>query len=59
MEPPLHLTAAQSMLEEPLELNTGRVKRDRREAALEMIRKVCLRPEHADRFPDMLSCGQR
>ena len=48
-----------TMLEEPLELNTDRPRRARREAALEMIRKVGLRPEHADRFPHMFSGGQR
>ncbi len=47
------------MLEEPLKLNTDLGKRARREAGLEMIAKVGLRPEHADRFPHMFSGGQR
>jgi len=48
-----------AMLEEPLVLNTGLGATDRRAAAIEMIRKVGLRPEHADRYPHMFSGGQR
>jgi dipeptide transport system ATP-binding protein len=47
------------MLEEPLELNTSQSASERRAAAVEMIRKVGLRPEHADRYPHMFSGGQR
>ncbi len=47
------------MLNEPLKLNTGLGRRERRERVLEMIAKVGLRPEHADRFPHMFSGGQR
>jgi len=47
------------MLEEPLKLNTQMARRARREKVLEMIAKVGLRPEHADRFPHMFSGGQR
>jgi dipeptide transport system ATP-binding protein len=48
-----------SMLEEPLLLNTKQGAAERRAAAIEMIRKVGLRPEHADRYPHMFSGGQR
>ena len=48
-----------AMLEEPLVLNTDLRAADRRAAAVEMIRKVGLRPEHIDRFPHMFSGGQR
>ncbi|HUF85954.1 MAG TPA: dipeptide ABC transporter ATP-binding protein [Thermohalobaculum sp.] len=47
------------MLEEPLRLNTRLGRKERRAAALEMIAKVGLRPEHADRYPHMFSGGQR
>jgi dipeptide transport system ATP-binding protein len=48
-----------AMLEEPLLLNTDLQAPERRAAAVEMIRKVGLRPEHADRYPHMFSGGQR
>lgn len=48
-----------SMLEEPLKLNTDLDAAQRRSAAEEMITKVGLRPEHADRYPHMFSGGQR
>ena len=48
-----------SMLEEPLQLNTDLAPPDRRAAVVEMIRKVGLRPKHADRYPHMFSGGQR
>jgi dipeptide transport system ATP-binding protein len=46
-------------LEEPLLVNTSKTKAERREAALEMISLVGLRPEHYDRYPHMFSGGQR
>ena len=46
-------------LGEPLLVNTSMRKKERREAALEMIRLVGLRPEHYDRYPHMFSGGQR
>ena len=48
-----------AMLEEPLKLNTDLDAMQRRKAAEEMITKVGLRPEHADRYPHMFSGGQR
>ena len=48
-----------AMLEEPLKLNTDLDAAQRRSAADEMITKVGLRPEHADRYPHMFSGGQR
>ncbi len=49
-----------TMLEEPLKLNRRELSADqRRQAALEMIERVGLRPEHADRYPHMFSGGQR
>ncbi|WIX32432.1 dipeptide ABC transporter ATP-binding protein [Salinicola sp. JS01] len=49
-----------TMLEEPLKLNRREMSASqRRAAALEMIDKVGLRPEHADRYPHMFSGGQR
>lgn len=47
------------MLEEPLLLNTDLDAKQRRAAAEEMIAKVGMRPEHADRYPHMFSGGQR
>ena len=47
------------MLEEPLLLNTDLDAAQRRAAAEEMIAKVGMRPEHADRYPHMFSGGQR
>lgn len=46
-------------LEEPLLVNTKRNKAERRDAALNMISLVGLRPEHYDRYPHMFSGGQR
>ncbi|KJS00026.1 MAG: peptide ABC transporter ATP-binding protein [Desulfobulbaceae bacterium BRH_c16a] len=46
-------------LEEPLLVNTAMAKKERREAALDIISLVGLRPEHYDRYPHMFSGGQR
>jgi dipeptide transport system ATP-binding protein len=46
-------------LEEPLLVNTNASAAGRREAALEMMRKVGLRPEFYHRYPHMFSGGQR
>lgn len=46
-------------LEEPLLVNTSKSKAERREAALEIINLVGLRPEHYERYPHMFSGGQR
>ena len=46
-------------LEEPLLVNTPMGKKERREAALNIINLVGLRPEHYDRYPHMFSGGQR
>lgn len=49
-----------AMLEEPLKLNRPELNAEqRRKAALDMIERVGLRPEHADRYPHMFSGGQR
>ncbi len=49
-----------AMLEEPLVINRRDMPRaDRRHAAMEMMRRVGLRPEHYDRYPHMFSGGQR
>ena len=46
-------------LDEPLAINTALSKAERREKALQMIERVGLRPEHAQRYPHMFSGGQR
>jgi dipeptide transport system ATP-binding protein len=46
-------------LDEPLAINTALGKAERRERALQMIERVGLRPEHAQRYPHMFSGGQR
>ena len=46
-------------LEEPLLVNTGKSREERRRAAQEMLALVGLRPEHYDRYPHMFSGGQR
>ena len=48
-----------SILEEPLVINTGLPKGERRARALAMMAKVGLRPEQAGRYPHMFSGGQR
>lgn len=49
-----------AILAEPLALNRPEVSRaDRRQAALDMMARVGLRPEHHDRYPHMFSGGQR
>ncbi len=46
-------------LEEPLLVNTDKAKKERQEAARNMLEFVGLRPEHYDRYPHMFSGGQR
>jgi dipeptide transport system ATP-binding protein len=49
-----------TILEEPLVINRSEMARDeRRQAALDMMRYVGLRPEHYERYPHMFSGGQR
>ncbi|MCW2244507.1 dipeptide transport system ATP-binding protein [Azospirillum fermentarium] len=48
-----------SILEEPVVINTGTPKAERRERALAMMAKVGLRPDQIDRYPHMFSGGQR
>jgi dipeptide transport system ATP-binding protein len=48
-----------STLEEPLLVNTALSSSQRRDAVAEMMRRVGLRPEQADRYPHMFSGGQR
>ena len=47
------------VLEEPLQLNTDMSAAERRDAALSMLEKVGLKPEHYGRYPHMFSGGQR
>ena len=46
-------------LEEPLIVNTSLSRADRQKAVAEMMKRVGLRPEFADRYPHMFSGGQR
>ncbi|MCR4282144.1 MAG: dipeptide ABC transporter ATP-binding protein [Bauldia sp.] len=49
-----------SILEEPLKINRrGMSSAERRAAALAMMERVGLRPEHYERYPHMFSGGQR
>ncbi len=48
-----------SILEEPLKINTTQPAEERRAAALKMLERVGLRPEHYSRYPHMFSGGQR
>ncbi len=46
-------------LAEPLAINTALAKAERRVQVLQMLERVGLRPEHAERYPHMFSGGQR
>src|SRR5262245_38313347 len=48
-----------TILEEPLVINSGLPKAERRARALDMMAKVGLRPEQSGRYPHMFSGGQR
>jgi dipeptide transport system ATP-binding protein len=49
-----------TILEEPLKIHYRRMSAsERRAAALSMLARVGLRPEHCDRYPHMFSGGQR
>ena len=48
-----------ALLEEPLAINGVASRAMRRDAGLEMLGKVGLRPEHYRRYPHMFSGGQR
>ncbi|PLX37638.1 MAG: dipeptide ABC transporter ATP-binding protein [Hyphomicrobiales bacterium] len=48
-----------SILEEPLKINTDQSSEQRRAAALAMLDRVGLKPEHYGRYPHMFSGGQR
>ncbi|MCP3055893.1 dipeptide ABC transporter ATP-binding protein [Aurantimonas sp. LRZ36] len=48
-----------AIIEEPLKINTGLSRAERRRKAETALAKVGLRPEHYDRYPHMFSGGQR
>ena len=47
------------VLAEPLVINTQMPEAERRERAMQMLKKVGLSPEHFNRYPHMFSGGQR
>lgn len=47
------------IIAEPLLINSGKSKSECHSVALEMMKKVGLRPEYANRYPHMFSGGQR
>ena len=47
------------IITEPLVINSSKSKDECHQVALEMMRKVGLRPEYAQRYPHMFSGGQR
>ncbi len=49
----------QTILAEPLKINTKLSGAERREAVADIMRRVGLRPEYAPRYPHMFSGGQR
>jgi dipeptide transport system ATP-binding protein len=49
----------ESILEEPLIINTNMSKAERRAKTRDMLARVGLRPEYAHRYPHMFSGGQR
>ena len=48
-----------TIIDEPLLINTSQPAAARRDAVIEMMRTVGLRPEHYGRYPHMFSGGQR
>ena len=48
-----------TVLEDPLAINTSLGKTERAAKARDMLARVGLRPEYANRYPDMFSGGQR
>ncbi|MEO7242142.1 MAG: dipeptide ABC transporter ATP-binding protein [Variovorax sp.] len=48
-----------AVLEDPLTINTNMGRGERQGRALEMLARVGLRPEYANRYPHMFSGGQR
>ncbi|MES2533967.1 MAG: peptide ABC transporter ATP-binding protein [Pseudomonadota bacterium] len=48
-----------SVLEDPLAINTTFTRAERADKAQQMLARVGLRPEHANRYPHMFSGGQR
>ncbi len=50
---------ARSIIAEPLVVNSGLSKCEREDRVLEILDKVGLRPDAADRYPHMFSGGQR
>ncbi|MEO8250514.1 MAG: ATP-binding cassette domain-containing protein, partial [Burkholderiales bacterium] len=48
-----------SVLEDPLAINTDLSRAERQDKARQMLARVGLRPEYANRYPHMFSGGQR